>query len=313
MRLDVMINRFIADVCAGKTNETPNAYRSKLNHLEKYFGADRENINQEEVDAFKKHLLERETIIRGGKEIKGNLSKFTIRSILSTTRHFLHWAGDQGYIPKGITLRNIHEPKPDPKAVDQETIQKLLAAVEHTGPAWEQARNRALLYVLIDTEGRVGSICAIEQETMNLTDGYAIVKDKGDQLSWLWFEPQTIDAIREWQKLRIELKPKDYKLFTGSRGTGLTREGVYRVLARLAQVGKVTGRFNPHSFRHAFAREMILAGADLGVVSDLMNHASIVTTYKYYARWKKKELKHFHTRYSPGKKLPPVGQGSAKP
>jgi hypothetical protein len=35
-----------------------------------------------------------------------------------------------------------------------------------------------------------------------------------------------------------------------------------------------------------------------------MNHSSTVVTHKYYARWKRKELKKFHKRYSPGRMLP---------
>lgn len=306
------IETFIADVCAGKTNETPIAYRSKLKHLENYLG-EQNSFSQDDIDAFRRWLLERDTKRRGGKEIKGKLSKFTVRSILSTTRHFLRWAAEKGKIPQGIELVNIREPAADPKAVDQLTVEKLLKAAEETGEDWERVRNTALIYTLRDTGCRAGCLAQLDIDSLDLENGIATAPDKGDQLNWLWFNPPTVEAIREWLRWRDQLQPKDYRLFTGAKGYGLTRQGISRVLSRLAAAAGVTGRHNPHAFRHAFARDAILAGADLGQVSQMMNHRGIVVTDKYYGRWKKKELKKFHGRFSPGRNLPLPGQGSAKP
>lgn len=313
MQLVNMVDCFIEDVCAGKVNETPIAYRTKLNHLIKFLGAECGSITQADMDGFRRFLLNRKSIHRGSREINRKLSLFTVRSILATTRHFLRWATEHGHIPQGISIKNIREPKPEPKAIEHETVGKLLISAEQCGADWEHARNRAIIYMLVDTGGRVGSLCNLEIDALDLDQGYATAKDKGDQLSWLWFSENTVMAIRAWLTKRAELEPKDYKLFTGARGWGLQREGIYRVLERLAKAGGVTGRHNPHSFRHAFARDFLLAGGDLGAVSDLLNHSSIVVTHKYYAVWHKTELKRFHHKYSPGRKLPPVGQGSAKP
>lgn len=311
MELGDLINQFVRDVCAGKTNETPTAYQSKMNHLKKFLGD--EDITQEKMEAFKTYLLTRDKKQRGKSEVKGNLSLFTVRSVLATTRHFLRWAGERGKIPQGVMISNIKEPRPEPKYVDSLTVEKLLQAAGELDNDWERARNTAIIYVLRDTGGRVGSIVNIELGNMDLEKGYATAKDKGNQLSWLWFNAPTIDAIREWLHYRDQLNPIDYRLFLCTRGYGISRQGIYRMLGSLAKQARVQGRWNPHSFRHAFARDSLLAGADLGQVSDLMNHSSIVVTHKYYARWKKMELKRFHKRFSPGRNLPKVKKGSAKP
>lgn len=304
MQLHQMIEQFVKQVCAGKTNETPTAYKSKLRHLEKFLGADRETITQEDIDNFKIYVLNRKTKQRGGEEIKEPLSRFTIRSVLATTKHFLTWAMRKNYLPQGLELENIKEPRPEPKAIAADTVDRLLLAAQSTGEDWERARNIAIIYVLRDTGGRVGSLARLEMESLNLADGYAIVRDKGDQLSWLWFSASTVAAIRAWLHWRAGRAPLDYKLFTGKKGRGLTREGIYRAIERLADVAGITDRHNPHSFRHAFARDSLLAGADLSQVSQMMNHSSVAVTDKYYARWTKKELKQFHDKFSPGRDLP---------
>lgn len=313
MQLQKLVECFLLDVCAGKVNETPKAYRTKLQHLINFLGSEREYFDQGDIDNFRVYLLSRKTIHRGGLEVKSGLSPFTIRSVLATTQHFLRWCGGHGYLPAGLEIRNIREPRPDPKAVDHETIARLIQIASTHGDPWEQARNLAIIYILVDTGGRVGSLANLEVSDLDLTRGFATARDKGDCISWLWFSPPTVDAIRAWLEIRSEREPKDYKLFTGWTGRGLAREGIYRMLKRLAEAGNIAGRCNPHAFRHAFARDFLLAGGDLGMVSDLMNHSSIVVTHKYYARWHKSELQKFHQQFGPGRDLPPVGQGSAKP
>jgi site-specific recombinase XerD len=300
MDLSQLINSFVADVCAG-SNETPKSYRCKLNQLHKFLG-DRE-ISQTVIDAFKVDLLSRQVKQRGAQLIPGQLSPFTIRSVLATVRHFLRWGSEHGHWP-AIQLRNIKEPMPQPKAIDAITFAQLLTAVVETGEDWEQARNLALLYTLRDTGGRAGAVASMDTSNTDLDQGYAIVPDKGDQLSWMALNAPTVEAIRIWMSWRASLKPKDYLIWTGARGSGLTRQGIARVLSRLAHTAGATGRCNPHSFRHAFCRDALLAGADLGQVSQMANHKSIYVTDRYYGRYAKRELKKIHREHSPGSKLP---------
>jgi integrase len=42
---------------------------------------------------------------------------------------------------------------------------------------------------------------------------------------------------------------------------------------------------NAHSFRHAFATELLNAGADLSAVSAIMGHSSTKVTEAIYAKW----------------------------
>jgi len=298
-----LIDQFLADVCAGKDNETRKAYRTKLAHLQNYLGD--QEITQERTNEFKIYLLERKTHYQGRKLIDTPLSKFTVRSILATTRHLLKWSHSRGLLPE-IELKNIREPTPDPKAIAEETVTRMLLAVPRVGREWEQTRNLALMYCLIDTGARVGSLARLEISNLILQDAYASSLDKFDQWNWIHFSPGTINRLRDWLTIRYTRHPTDDLLFTGHRGHGMDRQAIRRMLDRLAAAaGCEHARHNPHSFRHAFARDAILSGANLNQVAEMMNHRGIVVTHKYYARWEKlKEVKKFHRRFSPGRKLP---------
>lgn len=308
--MNTYIEQFLADVCAGKTNETPAAYRAKLRQFKNHLnGAE---VNQESVNMFRSKLLSRTEKRRGGLTVPGGLSVFTVRSVLTTVRHFLKWGTARG-LWEPIELQNIKEPQPEPKAITAECFNALLEAAAETGPPWEQSRNTALLFVLRDTGGRAGCISRIEVSSIDLSDGSAWAADKGG-ITTLEFNEPTIAAVLDWLPWRAGLALDD-RLFTGRRGRGISRQGIDRVLRRLATAAGVGHlRHNAHSFRHAFARDVIQAGADLSQTSQLMGHSSVVVTAKYYARWDRRELKRAHRAYSPGRLLkPPLRQETAKP
>lgn len=302
MKLGNLVSAFLAEVCAGKSNETPQAYRSKLLHLVNYLGDDCEQIDQESIDRWKIELLTRKEKRRGASTIREPLSRFTCRTVMVTTRHFLRWAAKKKYL-EPLELVPIREPSTDPKAIEALTVEQLLEAAALVGEDWEQARNTALIYVLRDTGGRAGAIAKMDIDNLYLAEGYATAPDKNDQLSWLYLNPPTIAAIRAWMAERARLQPLDYKLWTGAHRRGISRQCIGQVMHRLAKAAGITGRVNPHSFRHAFARDAILAGADLSQVSEMLGHRGIVVTAKYYARWNKREVRKFHKRFSPGRKL----------
>jgi len=302
--LNCLATLFVNDVCAGKTNETPVAYLSKLRYLERFLKEKKyTELNQDVIDEFRIWLINRKTKIRGKKEVQGSLSPFTIRTVLTTVKHFLKWAHEQNLIPK-VSLKNIPEPYPEPKAVSEKVFQCLIEAAQKTGKDWERARNIALLYLLRDTGSRVGAITRLKLEDLDLNSGTAVVLDKGGRYSWLFFSAVTTQAIIDWLEYRTTLKPCVDNLFVTNKGKPFQRGYVQRILNHLSKIAGVDNeRHNPHAFRHAFARDTLLAGADLSQTSQLLNHSSIITTARYYARWSKKELVHIHNKYTPLKAL----------
>jgi hypothetical protein len=89
-------------------------------------------------------------------------------------------------------------------------------------------------------------------------------------------------------------------LFIGQGGQGLSRSGAEKIWNRLAEAAGVENqRHNFHSFRHAFARDSIRAGADLSHVSQLMGHSSTAITSDYYLQYTHDELQEVHARVSP--------------
>jgi site-specific recombinase XerD len=304
------IEQFVSDVCAGKRNETPSAYKSKLTRLVKWMDASHLsicNLTMSDVERFRQSLFDQHTIKRGHRSVEGHLSPFTIYTVMRTVKHYLGWSYTKGYInfdPGPLVIKP--PPQPDPKPITPENVLALLHTAARFGDAWEQARNLAIIYTLRDTAGRISAILTADMDGLDLAKGRMDVREKGDKKHTLYLNTPAATAIRAWLKHRPDLEPKDNALFLSQKGTALKRSGWYSTLLRLKQAAGLNGmgRVNAHAFRHAWARDALSSGLDLTRVSSVMNHSTTRTTSDYYARWDDKELKHAHEQYSPGSDLP---------
>jgi integrase/recombinase XerD len=83
----------------------------------------------------------------------------------------------------------------------------------------------------------------------------------------------------------------------------MTRSSVIQVLRRIGKRAGVSGRVNPHPFRHAFAREFMLNGGDIIPMSQVLGHTQIAVTKQFYAVFCTEELKGEHDRFGPVSRL----------
>lgn len=311
-----IIEAFIVAVCAGKTNETPKAYRSKLMRFARFLEAHAitmDALTFAHIEQFRAYLHDQKVVRRGSRLTPGSLSPFTIHTVLRTVKHFLTWSRAQGHLSfDPSSFRIAPPPRPDPKPVTAENALALFHAAARRGPDWERARNLAILYVLRDTAGRISAILRSDIDNLDLARGRLIVREKGDKPHTLYINAPTIEAIRLWLHFRPLLHPRDNTLFLSQRGTALKRSGLYSVLMRLRDTAGIQGRTNPHAFRHAWVRDALSAGEDLSMVSQTLAHSTIRTTADYYARWADGELKDAHSKYSPGAQLPIIKPADAQ-
>lgn len=323
MKLSMAISSFIADVCAGKTNETPDAYRKKLRKLLCFLGdCEVEQITALDLDRFRAGLLAQVGKRNGAARSNAPLSVWYVRGVLQTCRQLFRWLHLRGTITcsPAHLVKLPKEPPKTPKPIDPATFDAILKAAAITGEEWERARNVAFLCLLRDSGGRLGGLLSARADNLRLEDCVLVTIEKGGQLHTLFFNPPAQAALRQWIVYRDQVHPRGDNLFIGvkgkSRGKALTRSAINNMLRKLAKAAGVEGeRHNPHSFRHAFARDSIFGGADLSEVSQMMGHSTIKVTADYYARYLPVELKRRHSETSPGRQieLPDIHEGEGLP
>ena len=286
-----LVELFLADVCAGKTNETPQTYRTKLAPLVKFWPGKVQTFGERDFRQYKTWLLSQKYSI------------FYVRGLLQTAKHLLRWAHEAMYLNTnlGEKVKLPKLPELDPKPIDNDTFEKLLTAATMTGNLWSQVRSLALLYMLRDTGARAGELLSAQMADLDMEMGKLLVRGKGARHRYIYLTTRTRAAVAQWLLARSNLGAQDKTVFVGRAGRKLSRSGLENWAKRLRKVAGVTEeRSNLHAFRHAFARDFLQNGGDLARLSQILGHSSVAITAAYYARFADAELKNAHTQFAPG-------------
>lgn len=281
----------IALLADGVKEATAKWYRVRLRRFVNAFGdRDVRSISLDDVRGY---------IVSVRQE---DISPHTFFSFVRVVRRLFKWLYEERKINddffKRIKLPKI--PPAVPKGVGQEDVIKLLQNCEGS-PGGE--RDRAIILFLSDTGCRVGGLCSLKIEDLDLVIMRGQILEKGDRSRIAMFGKRTSRALEEW--LRVQPYTENEYVFTSLTADRPANPNlVIQMLRRRKKRAGVTGRVNPHAFRHAFAREYILNGGDLASVSELMGHSQLAVTKQFYAIFNVEELRGKHTAFSPVSHLP---------
>jgi len=237
----------------------------------------------------------------GSQHIKQDvpLSDDTINAHVRVLHRFWSWTAAEYKLSNPMaTIRYPKKPEVQPKAIAISDVQALFAACEGSRAA---ARDRVILALLLDTGCRAGGLVGLRPEDVQVDQRKAIVLEKGSKSRSIYYTSVTAELLSLWM---VERVPKATHFFYNLESLEpLTVYGLRHLLKRLAKRAGVRGRVNPHSFRHAFAREYLREGGDLSTLSRLMGHRDVGTTIHHYAIFDQDEVREAHEKYSPAKHL----------
>jgi site-specific recombinase XerD len=185
----------------------------------------------------------------------------------------LHTGGAEGRLPRVLDGRELDAllAPDDPDDGD---------GAPPEAQVWIRARDDALLEVLYGSGVRVGELCGLDIDDLELRAGAATVWGKGSKQRRVPLSDPAVDALRSWLGQRAGLPAAgaqdEAALFLNLRRRRMTPRDVRRVLDRRA-----ISPTHPHALRHTFATHLLDGGADLRVVQELLGHSDVATTQRY--------------------------------
>lgn len=156
-------------------------------------------------------------------------------------------------------------------------------------------RDAAVLELLFSTGLRVSELCALNSD-LDLSRDEFSVRGKGEKVRVVFLSPAAKEAVRAYTKARTDMEEA---LFVDGREGKLHRitpRDVQRHLKKYTTRAGITNKVTPHTFRHAFATDLLSNGADLRSVQQLLGHASINTT-QIYTHITDSHLRDIHKKY----------------
>lgn len=207
-----------------------------------------------------------------------DLSAWTMHGSARAIKAYLRFCQSEGMIADvpPITMPKLPKELPQPFTVTE--VERLIGSCECE-------RDRAIVYMLVDTGLRASELIALDGGDVDLSSGLVFVRGgKGGKDRAVYFGGKTKGAIlRYWRE--VGTKPaKDDPLFV-TRVDPIERLsfwGLASMLRRLSKRADVQ-TCTPHRFRRTFAVWSLRAGMDVFTLQRLMGHEDLGTTRRYVA------------------------------
>jgi integrase/recombinase XerD len=186
-----------------------------------------------------------------------------------------------------------------PAVLSVEEIERVLESIDLTGRFG--VRDRALLETLYATGMRVSELVSFTMEHLLAGEKLTRITGKGSRERLVPIGDIALQWIARYYDTERprQLRPhSDNTLFLNSRGTAISRMGIWKIIQRHILLAGVEKKVSPHTFRHSFATHLLEGGADLRTVQEMLGHANIVTT-EIYTHVDREYLKEVHRSFHP--------------
>jgi site-specific recombinase XerD len=179
--------------------------------------------------------------------------------------------------------------------LENNELERLLNAPN--GGSFKTLRDRAILELLFSTGLRVSELCALNRDSINLKSGEFAVRGKGDKIRLVFLSETAKEALKNYLKKRGDVDEalfvRNIKNPAKSDNLRLTTRSIERLVKHYAAKAGLSKKVTPHSLRHSFATDLLMNGADIRSVQELLGHSSITTT-QIYTHITNKQLREVH-------------------
>ena len=94
---------------------------------------------------------------------------------------------------------------------------------------------------------------------------------------------RAIDILKDLESANPNHKRTDYVCVTSNK-TLFTRRNIERVLSNMLKALNIQENYTPHSLRHGYGSILLSKGLDIKLVSELLGHKDVTTTYNIYIK-----------------------------
>ncbi len=179
-------------------------------------------------------------------------------------------------------LRGPPTPARPPRVLNRTELARLLDGPRGRDPG--PLRDRALLEAMCATGLRASETIALKVADVDRQGGMLRIRGRRTEERFVPIEQRALLALGAYldygRAALIGSRPEPH-LFLNRRGGRLTRQGLYKIVARYAENAGLAGRMSPSTLRHTFAAHALAGGRDVRSLQGILGHADRATTELY--------------------------------
>lgn len=231
---------------------------------------------------------------------KANISVSTVSRMISSIKSF-HDYLFLSHRCSNNPAKSIKKPKIKKHDLDiltEEEVESLLNFPKLTTP--KLIRDKAIFEVLYGTGIRVSELVEMSIDDVDLDMDYIYCNT---------CKNQRVIPLSDITKIYLEKYLKESRpllvceneesLFVSSLGQRFTRQGLWKIIKKYANLANIDKNINPSMLRHSFAIHLLNKGANIAVVSKILGNANLSSLQSYLNHINKnirREIKEKHPR-----------------
>jgi integrase/recombinase XerD len=235
-----------------QSRATIEAYQNDLQQYEDFLGKEIISSNTEEIISFLATIENPRTLNRK----------------LSAINAFFNFSLKSEFIDEKPKIKLSKTPKTLPKFLEYDEIIQAVDLIDQS--SWIGKRDAAFILFLYASGARVSE--AINVKKSDIEDEWLKIRNaKGDKERLVPLAPIAVVYLNRYLNERPFVEDE---LWLNYQGKKMSRITAFKITQKYLGI-------SPHVLRHSYATALILGGADLRVVQELLGHVSIDTTQIY--------------------------------
>ncbi len=235
------------------------------------------------------------------------LKKVTQNYYVIALRSFLRFMVKKDL--KVVTPDKIELPKVDSRSLlflDREQLERLLAQPDISKD--RGLRDKALMELLFSTGLRVSELCRLNRDQINFERREFGIIGKGQKPRVVFISDRAALWLQKYLQARTDSYNPLFIRYSGSQDAiqadaamRLTTRSVQRAVEKYVRDARLPVKATPHVLRHSFATDLLINGADLRSVQELLGHKNVATT-QIYTHVTNSQLRDVHKSFHSGNK-----------
>ena len=232
-----------------------------------------------------------------------SLSILTQNYHLIALRGFLLYLSKRGIeslAPHMIELPKVHRKQVTFLHIDE--IERLIAEIKTDSDIG--LRDRAIIELLFSSGLRISELVGLNRDHINTKRREFTVRGKGQKDRPVFISKTATEHIENYLSVRndslaplfISYSRNTQELDNSGDYRRLTPRSIQRIVNKYARLAGITKHVSPHTMRHSFATDLLMNGADIRSVQDMLGHSNISTT-QIYTHVTDEHLREIHEKF----------------
>lgn len=192
------------------------------------------------------------------------------------------------------------------KFLSTEQVERLLDSPGISSLA--QLRDKSIMELLFSTGLRVSELTKLNREEIDFKRREFGVIGKGGRPRVVFLSKRAVKWIEmylhkredDWKPLFIHFKGRHDETGQGEK-MRLTARSVQRIVKKYVNKARLPIKISPHGLRHSYATDLLMGGADIRAVQEMLGHKNIATT-QIYTHITNQQLREIYQKHHSGNK-----------